>query len=184
MFLFTFSFCLIPERVYTETAGISTEALTDCLIHTYQIDKKTIQKIINKLSPLSNDPNKSHFIQKFIDLSKNIFLNTKNPSSPLLEYDAWLKAPESHDVIFENSVLRIFYISIKAGEEVPLHTHQWENITIVIQGSLFASLDQEGNLSIQDCPILVEQCEKNLEPHSYINMGSHEFIAISFEFKD
>jgi hypothetical protein len=117
-------------------------------------------------------------------LSKTINLNTRTASRALIEDDACLKAADFHRIIFENDSLRILDICTQPGERIPFHTHQWDNITIVTQGSLFEAEDIYGNRSIENCPILVEKSEGSTQPHAYTNIGSQELKAIFFEFKE
>ncbi|NGX60309.1 MAG: hypothetical protein KR126chlam3_01480 [Chlamydiae bacterium] len=153
-----------------------------CLTEVYHLDPQSIQTITQKLSPIEN----SSIIDDFIDLSKNLsFDPDKTPKiAPLGNDDAVLKAPEWHHIVLENPYIRILEITVKPGEKVPFHTHQWDSITISIQGSKFQIDDTMGNVQIEDWEEVAEFLEKTIDPLSYTNLGDQEFKALSFEIKE
>ena len=128
--LLVVSLFLLPSSAYTTM-------LADCLENVYKLDKEIAKTIINRLSPIINTP----LIREFIDLSRNVSLETKTSPRALIEDDACLKTPDFHRIIFENDSIRILDISSNPGKKIPLHTHQWNDIIIVIQGSLFEAED-------------------------------------------
>lgn len=129
-----FFFFLLPYNIH------ATTSTADCLTTLYQLDDQIVEKIVDRLSPLLNDPAKESLLEEFIALSKTISLKSESKATSPIKEDACLKAPKSHPIIFENDCLRILDISTQPEETIPFHTHQWDDITIVTQGSLFESL--------------------------------------------
>lgn len=153
-----------------------------CLAKVYQLDQEQIAILSSILNSLENQS----LIDEFISLSNTISLipimQQKLPS--LRDDDATLNAPHSHRVLFENAHLRILDVSVKPGEKVPCHRHQWSSIMMILQGSKFQIEDMEGNISEGEWNPLVEKFEGEEKPFSYVNIGHRTFKAIAFEIKE
>ncbi len=154
----------------------------ECLTEVYHLDPQSIQTITQKLSPIEN----SSIIDDFIDLSKNLDFDLKRipEIAPPGKDDAVLKASEWHKIVLENPYIRILEITVKPGGKVPFHTHQWDSITLSIQGSKFQIDDTKGNVLVEDWEEVAEFLEKYTDPLSYTNLGDQEFKALSFEIKE
>ncbi len=124
-------------------------------------------------------------IERFLLLSKTVRLvpPQEQKQRDLGEWDAVLKAPRSHRILFENDTLRVLDASVDPGETAPFHTHQWDSIMVILQGSRFKIEDQNGNLSVGEWGPSVERFEGSLNLESYTNIGEHPFRAIAFEIK-
>ena len=102
--------------------------------------------------------------------------------SKIRENDATIAAPNAHRIVYENDSLRILESRLKPGQFVPFHTHQWDNIILIIQGSRFRCDDGENIIEEEWLPS-IEQVEGNFHAYSYKNIGLTEFRALVFEFK-
>ncbi len=157
--------------------------LEKCLAEVYRLDAKQIATISSLLDSIEDQS----LVDAFIVRSNAVCLTpvTQQKLSVLQEDDAVIKAPHSHQVLFENPHLRILDVSVKPGETVPPHRHQWGCVMIILQGSKFKMVDSEGNVSEEeDYEPLVGKFERDEKPLSYTNIGQREFRALSFEIKD
>lgn len=152
-----------------------------CLEEIYHLDPCIAESIVQKISqaPLS-------LLDDFICLSQTVALlpPKEQKLSALAETDATLLAPESHRVLFENDLIRILESNIQSGEFVPAHTHQWDSVMIILQGSQFLIQSASGTLSEGTWEPGVEKFPGSLDFDAYTNIGAQEFRAISFEFKN
>jgi len=154
-----------------------------CLEDIYQLDPFIAESLLQKISqaPLS-------LLDDFICLSQTVaLLSHKTPREPrlsaLAETDATLLAPESHRVLFENDLIRILESNIQSGEFVPAHTHQWDSVMLILQGSKFLIQSASGIQSEGTWEPGVEKFPGSLDFDAYTNIGAREFRAISFELK-
>ena len=103
--------------------------------------------------------------------------------------DAMVAAPDHHEVLFENEIVRVLDAVLKPGESTPVHTHRWPSAQYVIGLSHFLRKDGEGN-------VLLDTRESRslpaagtafwslpLEPHSVTNVGASDIRVISVEIK-
>lgn len=110
-------------------------------------------------------------------------------SNQLNSSDAAIVAARWHRVLFENDFFRILEVIVEPGEVVPLHTHQWDSITVTLQDTRFIAKDSHGLVSqeegLEDYRLPQADFSKgSLEAHSYTNIGSKKFQAIVFEIKN
>lgn len=97
--------------------------------------------------------------------------------------DAIIKAPEFHEVLFENLLLRVLLTNSLPGEEEPLHLHQYNSIMVITEGSKFEIVDEVGNKEICDYPEGIYEIPGEVQCYKYINIGQVRFQAVRFEFK-
>jgi len=172
------------EKAHDESSfqGTHCMKLENCLAKVYQLDQEQITKLSSILNSIANQS----LIDEFISLSNTISLiPVLQQKVPLLrDDDATLKAPHSHQVLFENAQLRILEVSVKPGEKVPSHRHQWGCIMVILQGSKFQIEDMDGNISEGEWNPLIEKFEGEKKSFSYINIGHREFKAIALEIKE
>ena len=60
--------------------------------------------------------------------------------------DAVIAAPKNHKVLFENDSLRVLEVTLKSGEEEPIHHHRWPSVFVFdhVQGPIH-DFDPDGN---------------------------------------
>jgi hypothetical protein len=58
---------------------------------------------------------------------------SSDPSSWDPALDAVTAAPANHKVVFENDRLRVLEVTLKSGEEEPLHHHRWPSVFVFDQ---------------------------------------------------
>jgi len=106
-----------------------------------------------------------------------------------VQLDAMIAAPEHHELLLENDVVRVLDSLLKPGESTPVHTHRWPSAQYVIGLSDFVRKDGEGN-------VLLDTRENGslpragtafwsqpLQPHSVTNVGDRDIRVISVEIK-
>lgn len=152
-------------------------SLGQCLEQVYMLDPTVSQQIMQKLEPIKE----LSIIQDFISLSKQI--NFSKQTTCLNKFDAILAAPDEHKLLFENDQLRILESFVPVGITVPFHTHQWDCIMIIIQGSCFRVETSSGEIKEEIWGTLVDRFPGSLESDIYTNIGPEEFLAIAFEIK-
>ncbi len=151
--------------------------LQKCLKEIYRFEE------FDRLSPLFDAP--KSLIDEFISLSNQVRLTPPNEQkfSELGEWDAVFKATHFHPILFENDTLRILEGRSEPGEAIPFHTHQWDSIMVILQGSRFRIEDREGNISEGEWGPCVEKFDGNFVLEAYTHIGAQPFRAIFFEIK-
>jgi len=103
--------------------------------------------------------------------------------------DAVTAAPANHTVLFENEHVRVLQTHISPGQKVPVHTHRWPSVLLVLSWSDFVRRDQHGN-EILDTRKGFEVPKLNmpgwleaLPPHSVENVGEAEINNLQVEIK-
>lgn len=103
--------------------------------------------------------------------------------------DALLAAPKYHTLLMEDELVRVIHTRIPAGETVPLHTHRWNSVVIILSWSDCIRRDEEGSVTYDSrgagtAPQLDSAISyPPLPPHSLENIGANEISTISVEMK-
>ena len=102
--------------------------------------------------------------------------------------DAMVAAPDHHAILFENGSVRILDTKVRAGEQTPVHAHEWPAALYILSWSDFIRRDESG-------AILVDSRDRPkpptpgglwidpLPPHSVENIGSADLHIIAVEVK-
>lgn len=96
--------------------------------------------------------------------------------------DATIRAPKTHEIVCENTYVRILECTVLPNVSVPFHSHGWDGIMITFQGSHFRVDDGRGPVDEVWEPV-VEFIDGTSETISYQNIGKTAFIALLFEIK-
>jgi len=104
--------------------------------------------------------------------------------------DAMVAAPQYHSVLLENEEVRVLRTRIPPGQTVPVHTHRWPSVQLIVSWSDFVRRDQADNLML-DTRTVSESPKLNtplwhpaLPPHSVENVGGTEIHALQIGIKD
>ena len=103
--------------------------------------------------------------------------------------DAMIAAPDQHDLLLENEVVRVLDSLLKPGESTPVHTHRWPSAQYIIGLSDFVRRDGDGNvlLDTREAGSLpaagTAYWSTPLQPHSVTNVGDKDIRVISVEIK-
>jgi len=105
------------------------------------------------------------------------------------ELDGVIAAPDRHEVIFENDVVRVLETTIRAGDITPLHTHLTPQVMYVVSGSHFIRRDEHGAtmFDTRSDPgfVLPRVLYSGGTPrHTLENTGSDELVVIGVELLD
>jgi hypothetical protein len=109
-----------------------------------------------------------------------------NDRDPL---DAMLAAPDHHDIILENDVVRVLDTRLGRGQRTPVHSHRWPSALYVMSWSDFVRRDATGNVIVDSRtwdsrPRLGDALwSAPLVPHSVENVGDRELHIIAVELK-
>jgi len=168
-----------------ETEASVKNELHQCLIEIYGLEEAPCAVILEILSDPCNDPKKHSLIAAFISQSKKIVPVSaiQQTSIALNALDALAAAPLSHRILFENERFRILEDRVAPGETVPFHTHDWDCIMIILQGSRFYVQKAAEPVVEEEWGSLVEFYRGESMPYSFTNIGEKEFKAIAFEIK-
>lgn len=71
---------------------------------------------------------------------------TENPAEWPLAYDAFLAAPENHEILLENDKVRVLAIKILPGEAENFHHHRWPSVLYIQDSCSFISYDEDKNV--------------------------------------
>ena len=106
------------------------------------------------------------------------------------ELDGPIGAPDQHAVIFENERVRVLQVTIRPGENAPLHTHRRPTLMYVLSGSHFIRRDEAGAVVVDTRAVVppfemppVMWRESN-PAHTLENSGEEDFVLIAVELKD
>jgi quercetin dioxygenase-like cupin family protein len=114
--------------------------------------------------------------------------SSNNSDSPE-HLDAMIAAPEHHELLLENDVVRVLDSLLRPGESTPVHTHRWPSAQYVIGLSDFVRRDGEGNVLLDtrengSLPAAgTAFWSQPLQPHSVTNVGNSDIRVISVEIK-
>ena len=103
--------------------------------------------------------------------------------------DAMVAAPDHHSVVLENEQVRVLRTRIMPGQMVPVHTHRWPSVQLIVSWSDLVRRDHLGNVML-DTRTVSESPKLNtplwhpaLAPHSVENVGGSEIHALQIEIK-
>jgi quercetin dioxygenase-like cupin family protein len=178
-------FSLVISIFMQETEASVNNELHRCLAEVYGLEEAPCAMILETLSDACNDQQKHALIDAFISQSKKIVPVSamQQTSIELNVLDALAAAPLSHRILFENERFRILEDRVAPGETVPLHTHDWDFIMIILQGSRFSVQKAGEPIVEEEWGSLVEFYRGEPVPYSFTNIGEKEFKAIAFEIK-
>jgi len=103
------------------------------------------------------------------------------------ELDALIAAPKQHQLVLENTKVRVLDTKIAPSETTPIHTHQWPAAHYVLSWSDFVRRDGEGNVlldsrtSDKSPPSAIWTDADG--PHSIENVGASDLHVVSVEVK-
>ena len=113
----------------------------------------------------------------------------KSTSTAAHPLDAMIAAPEHHTVLFENDTVRVLHTELQAGEQTPVHAHEWPASFYVLSWSDFVRYDPEGR-------VLVDSRQAGMKPepgtaiwgdaippHYVRNVGTAPLRIIAVEVK-
>jgi hypothetical protein len=102
--------------------------------------------------------------------------------------DALVAAPSTHDLLFENEVVRVLDTRIASGETTAVHTHRWPGILYVVSVDHFVRRGGDGAVMLDTRDAGLPDLgtafwSEALPPHTLENVGSFEIRVIGFELK-
>ena len=112
---------------------------------------------------------------------------SSNPDWPA-ELDGVIADPGHHEVLFENSEVRVVRTIVPAGETTPVHTHP-KSVTYVVSGIDLVRRDESGNVMLdtrnEDVTFSVPSVRwsDGTPPHSIENPSSEDLVVIAVELK-
>ena len=103
--------------------------------------------------------------------------------SSISDYDDIVAiAPESHEVIFENDVIRVLKVTVPAGGTVGMHRNP-ENINYILKSGTFRLIEPSG--SAVDVQVLEGQVIPAPKgSHAVENIGDTEIQTVCIELKN
>lgn len=105
--------------------------------------------------------------------------------------DAIKAAPLSHKIIYEDSSVRILYVTVNPGTLEPVHTHKWRSLAWAVKNppfTLYHYRMANNRLLISDSftaqlPINKVNAWEPESPHSIRNTGIDTLVLYRIEFK-
>lgn len=90
-------------------------------------------------------------------------------------------APKMNKVVLDNDRVRVLDVTLKAGEQMPMHQHP-DNIIYVIKGGKTRAVDMEGKPA--DREFKDGECSfRTAETHAIQNTGTTEIHVLNVELK-
>lgn len=104
--------------------------------------------------------------------------------------DAMTAAPDHHNVLFENDLVRVLDTRLSPGDRTPAHAHEWPAALYVLSWSDFVRCDPEDNVLVDSRsaespppPPGTAVWLSPLEPHYVRNVGARDLHIIAVEVK-
>src|SRR3954471_13876119 len=103
--------------------------------------------------------------------------------------DALVAAPDYHSLLLENERVRVLDVHIPQGHTVPVHTHRWSALLVLITDGELVRRDAGGAVLFDTRTIekksspLVPTWSGPFPPHSVENVGKTDIHVISVELK-
>ena len=102
------------------------------------------------------------------------------------ELDGVIAAPQHHQVLFENDVVRVIETTIRAGDTTPVHTHLAPTAMYVVSGSHFIRRDPDGAVMVDtraDPAFVLPRVmySPGTPPHTLENTGPDDLVVIGVE---
>ena len=90
-------------------------------------------------------------------------------------------SPDVHRVLFENNVIRVLEVTVKAGAKVPMHTNP-ENVNYIVTPGTLRLIEPDGS------SVDITLAERQVIPapvgrHAVENVGSTQVRTICIELK-
>lgn len=150
----------------------------------YEVEDSSIERISEKLSLFLREEENFLLLKTFNETSYKLLSDCKNLNrAPLSLDDAVIKAPDTHEILFENSKFRILYAKVLPDQTVPFHTHQYDSLFLTLEKSTLQEEDMSGHIEVENCEPMIEYFKGSFEPYSYKNIGCSNFEALVFEIK-
>ncbi len=158
-------------------------SLKNTLTQVYQLDEAASVLISDKLSSAP-----ASLVEAFIAQSALVCLIPTTGQGEIIinPLDALLSAPQTHQLLFENASVRVLESTIEPGQSVPLHTHQWDSVYVILQGSCFIGVNEEGHRIEEELKPSIERFKGDAPDsplYTYTNVGPKPFYSIVFEIK-
>jgi mannose-6-phosphate isomerase-like protein (cupin superfamily) len=103
--------------------------------------------------------------------------------------DALVAAPEYHKLLMEDDRVRVIHTRVPPGETVPLHTHCWPSLLVILGWSECVRRDEKGEVTYDARKAGPPPSPDSatwyppLPPHTLENVGTAEISTINVEFK-
>jgi hypothetical protein len=101
--------------------------------------------------------------------------------------DAVAAAPDTHQVLYEDDVIRVLSVSLPPGMREPVHHHRWPSVFVIDRLVPLRDFDGDGNEIAfpipegLEFPVTVKLPPQ--PPHSVLNEGTGFFHGTRIEFK-
>lgn len=101
--------------------------------------------------------------------------------------DAVVAAPDHHTVLYEDDYIRVLSVSVRPGQQEPIHHHQWPSVFVIDRLVKLRDFDGEGReipLPIPpgvELPVMIKLPPQ--PPHSVRNEDTAAFHGTRVEFK-
>ncbi|MET0439506.1 MAG: hypothetical protein ABW043_18615 [Devosia sp.] len=101
--------------------------------------------------------------------------------------DGVAAAPDNHDVLYEDDLIRVLSVTLQPGIPEPLHHHRYPSVFVIDRLVPLRDFDAEGRevqLPIPhefDLPLVLQMPPQEL--HSVLNEGNSIFHGTRVEFK-
>ncbi|WP_316799611.1 hypothetical protein [Pedobacter frigidisoli] len=108
--------------------------------------------------------------------------------------DAINAAPANHQVVYEDSSVRVLAVLLNGKQSEPIHTHKWKSIMWIAKPIVpcqinnylkneYGKLVKKDSLLIKEMPVNAGQLLDPEGPTSIKNLGSDSGVAYRVEFK-
>lgn len=161
------------------------QRLQDCLQFSCDLNQNTASDILQKLKPLIDNPDHHAHLENFITYSQAQLQSVEanlDLSSGLPSDEAVIAAPDFHEIVAQNSKVRVLWGTSSNSEQEPLHRHYLPSILIMLDEGNFEIEYADGSKEICCDPIGVYELPADPQAAAYKNIGN-KCSFLRFEFK-
>ena len=107
--------------------------------------------------------------------------------------DAMKAAPNNHELVYEDSNLRVLMVTLDSKKSEPIHTHKWKSIMWIAKPIVPCQINNYKEVNgklIKTDSLLIKEMPTNLgqligpeAPTSITNQGNSNGVAYRVEFK-
>jgi len=164
-------------------AAEMSQRMQECLSVTYAFDEQSVATILKKFTPLIEAPEHHATLEQFRALSKAHVPEVACMVELTLPVDdAVQAAPDSHEVLAENNLVRVLYGVTKNGDKDQLHRHYLKSILVNLAPSIFEIEYADGSKELWSDSVAVYALPPDTQAASYKNIGNSSSL-LRFEIK-
>lgn len=162
-----------------------TQLIEEIFKGKWELNELQSEAAMDKLRLAKQRPDYDEMLTRLFHETANLNPAPFDPTLWTDSFDALIAAPNNHQVLAENSRVRILYVTFEPGDMPNYHTHKWAGIMVHLIPSDFIIYypdKPEFFLSATADPVFTHPEGQPL--HTAKNVGNVYYQGLHFEIKD